>query len=116
MDGHSDDNNNNKALHGQSFGFLPFGSGRRICPTWKLGFLSVQLIILSNLVRQIDLRQSAAPKLVESSNSFVPALQTPLIVKARPRLPAQPFANPIITMIVLAIGSSDEKGVAQLKG
>jgi hypothetical protein len=93
MDGHSDDNDNNNALHGQSFGFLPFGSERRICPAWKLSFLSVQLIILSNLVHQIDLRQSAAPKLVKSSNSFVPALQTPLIVKARPRPPTQPSAN-----------------------
>jgi cytochrome P450 len=87
MDGHSDNNNNNSALHGQSFGFLPFGSGRRICPAWKLGFLSVQLI-LANLIRQIDLRQSTAPKLVESYGGVVSALHTPLIIKAHPRLPA----------------------------
>jgi cytochrome P450 len=81
----------NIAIHGQSFGFLPFGSGRRICPARKLGFLSVQLIV-ADLVQRIDLRHSMVPKLVESRD-VVSALESPLIVKACPKLQAQPPAT-----------------------
>jgi cytochrome P450 len=71
----------NITIHGQSFGFLPFGSGRRICPARKLGFLSVKLIV-ANLVHQIDLRHSMVPKLTTSSRGLVLELETPLIVRA----------------------------------
>jgi flavonoid 3'-monooxygenase len=80
MENHS----SNSAIRGQSFGFLPFGSGRRICPASKLGFLSVQLI-LANLVHHIDLRYSMVPKLTESSGGVDLTLETPLIVKAHPK-------------------------------
>jgi cytochrome P450 len=79
----------NITIHGQRFGFLPFGSGRRICPAQKLGFMSVQLI-LANLIHQIDLRHSTVPKLTASSRGMVLELETPLIVKAYPK---QPIGN-----------------------
>ncbi|KAL9247546.1 hypothetical protein vseg_020968 [Gypsophila vaccaria] len=41
-------------VRGQSFGYLPFGSGKRICPGISLALQVIQFI-LSNLVHQFDL-------------------------------------------------------------
>ena len=76
----------------QHFGFLPFGSGRRMCPGWMLGSLTVELI-LANLVHTIDLKASDKPQLKESPETVIMTLKTPLSLKVCPKAPAQLCIN-----------------------
>ncbi|KAH7302696.1 hypothetical protein KP509_23G083200 [Ceratopteris richardii] len=70
---------------GQNFEFLPFGSGRRICPGHSLALISVHLV-LGTLVHCFDW---TPVKKIDFSETFnlVLALRNPLIAKATPRIP-----------------------------
>ena len=82
----------NISVQRQHFGFLPFGSGRRICPAWMLGLLTVELI-LANLVQTIDLKASDKPQLTESRENVIMTLKTPLSLKACRKAPTQLYMN-----------------------
>ncbi|KAL0414176.1 UNVERIFIED_CONTAM: cytochrome [Sesamum radiatum] len=45
--------NSNVDFKGQDFGFLPFGSGRRVCPGMALGIAEVE-VALANLLYSFD--------------------------------------------------------------
>lgn len=72
---------------GQHFGFLPFGSGRRSCPGWKLGLLNAQNV-LANLLHAFHWATPTGkpPPLTEEFGLTV-AIKVPLIAVPMPRLP-----------------------------
>ena len=76
--------NNNISLNGGSFELAPFGSGRRICPGLSLGVLSMEFI-LASLVHSFEWKANSKPNLKELF-MFLLKLETPLVVKAYPRL------------------------------
>eukprot|EP00250_Pteridium_aquilinum_P000437 c10481_g1_i1 orf=170-1759(-) len=77
-------NNSKIDFLGQQFEYLPFGSGRRFCPGWKLGLLSVQLA-LSNLLHAFDWTIPTVPLMTEKFG-IVTTKEEPLVATPRPRL------------------------------
>lgn len=47
-------------FQGQDFKFIPFGSGRRLCPGIRLGLVLVEVTI-ANLVKRFDWRVQVGP-------------------------------------------------------
>ncbi|KAK9757293.1 hypothetical protein RND81_01G154000 [Saponaria officinalis] len=74
-------------VRGQSFGYLPFGSGKRICPGISLA-LQVMQFILSNLLHQFDL-STPAQEAVDMTEGLGLTIHktSPLKVIITPRLP-----------------------------
>ncbi|KAH7294008.1 hypothetical protein KP509_28G052200 [Ceratopteris richardii] len=72
-------------LIGQQFHYMPFGSGRRFCPGWKLGLISVQ-VALSNLLHAFEWRVSEKPDRTEKFGIVV-TKANPLLAIPKPRLP-----------------------------
>ena len=75
---------NKISLNGGIFELAPFSSGRRICPGLPLAVLSMEFI-LASLVHSFEWKASGKPNLKELF-AFVLKLETPLVVKAYPRL------------------------------
>lgn len=74
---------------GQQFEFLPFGSGRRMCPGWRLGLLSVH-VILANLLQGFE--WSIPPTYhLDTTECFSLnlCLSNPLFACTTPRLPKE---------------------------
>ena len=74
-------------VKGVNWNFLPFGSGRRICPRLALASLNLEFI-LASLLHSLEWKVCGEPKLNESFGIIV-HMETPLVVKAYPRLPLQ---------------------------
>ena len=74
-------------VKGVNWNFLPFGSGRRRCPGSALAILNVEFI-LASLLHSFEWKACGEPKLTESFGLIV-HMETPLVVKAYPRLPLQ---------------------------
>ena len=72
------------SLNGGSFELAPFGSGIRICPGLPLAVLSMGFM-LASLVHSFEWKSNCKPNLNEFCE-FVLKLETPLVVKAYPRL------------------------------
>ena len=75
-----------KDLRGQDFEFIPFGSGRRICPavTFSLGFMN---LILARLIHSFDMRTPMDAMVdLTGSPSLINKKVTPLQVLLAPRL------------------------------
>eukprot|EP00250_Pteridium_aquilinum_P022022 c25281_g1_i2 orf=143-769(+) len=70
---------------GQHFELIPFGSGRRICPGWRLGLLNVE-VILANLLHAFDWSTSSKPDMDEKFG-IIMSRKKPLIATPTPRLP-----------------------------
>lgn len=75
---------NNIDIRGVHFQYLPFGSGRRGCPGWSLGFLNFEIMLASLLhgfhwtpLQELDMSEQFG---------IVMTKAIPLIVKATPRL------------------------------
>ena len=75
------------SVQGVNWNFLPFGSGRRICPRLALASLNLEFI-LASLLHSLEWKVCGEPKLNESFGIIV-HMETPLVVKAYPRLPLQ---------------------------
>ena len=71
-------------IRGVNFDFLPFGSGRRMCPGSPLALITTEFI-LANLLHNFEWKACSEPKLNESFGIIV-KLETPLVVKAYSRL------------------------------
>ncbi|KAK9233525.1 hypothetical protein WN943_023775 [Citrus x changshan-huyou] len=75
-------------LKGQNFEFIPFGSGRRMCPGISFAF-QVMPLILASLLHGFDFATpSDAPVDMEEAKSLTYAKATPLEVLLTPRLSA----------------------------
>eukprot|EP00250_Pteridium_aquilinum_P003848 c14123_g1_i1 orf=82-1644(-) len=72
-------------VRGQHFELLPFSSGRRGCPAWRLGLLNVHFI-LASLLHSFNWSTPGKIDMTEES-SIVLALANPLVATATPRLP-----------------------------
>ena len=72
------------SVRGVNFDLLPFGSGRRMCPGSPLALITTEFI-LANLLHNFEWKACSEPKLNESFGIIV-KLETPLVVKAYPRL------------------------------
>ncbi|MQL94173.1 hypothetical protein Taro_026825 [Colocasia esculenta] len=72
---------------GQDFQYIPFSSGRRICPGMNLGVTAVELA-LANLLHRFDweLPDGMKPEDIDTTESFglVVHLKSPLMLKATP--------------------------------
>ncbi|KAH7297902.1 hypothetical protein KP509_25G017700 [Ceratopteris richardii] len=77
-------------VRGHHFELLPFSSGRRGCPAWRLGLLNVYSI-LGNLVHGFNWTIPGEPDLTEET-SIVLALKHPLKAYVSPRLPEHVYA------------------------
>ena len=77
------------SVQGVNWNFLPFGSGRRICPGLALATLNVEFI-LASLLHSFEWKACGEPKLTESFGLIV-NMETPLVVKAYPRFPLQMY-------------------------
>lgn len=74
------------AIPGQHFHYLPFGSGRRSCPGWRLGLLNVQFV-LANLLHGFDWTSLGGKPRLNEKSGLALALEDPLIAMPMPRLP-----------------------------
>ncbi|KAL5984802.1 hypothetical protein ACLOJK_038638 [Asimina triloba] len=74
---------------GKNYEYLPFGSGRRICPGITMAFQILHLT-LARLLRDFDLKtpDDEPVDMTEGIGMTVPK-ETPLQVVLRPRLPLQ---------------------------
>lgn len=82
-------------VKGRDYEFLPFGSGRRMCPGYSLG-LKVVHIALANLIHgfQWKLPDGQKPEELDMGETFgltTPKTQ-PLVAIARPRLPSHLYS------------------------
>lgn len=82
--------NSTKDYRGRDFDFIPFGSGRRICPGMNLGALMV-VYMVGLLVHALDLTLPDGQKaeeldMTEQYGVFV-FKKIPLLVSGKPRLP-----------------------------
>jgi hypothetical protein len=72
-------------FNGQSFEYLPFGSGRRICPGIHMGSITVE-IILSNLLHCFDwilphgMQKEDINMEEKAGVSLAPSKKTPVIL------------------------------------
>ncbi|KAI3920676.1 hypothetical protein MKW92_021037 [Papaver armeniacum] len=71
--------------HGQHFGFLPFGSGRRICPGIPLT-QQVLPIVLGSLLQSFDwaLESGATPESIDMGESYTVVLHKTIPLKVMP--------------------------------
>ncbi|KAL0414118.1 UNVERIFIED_CONTAM: cytochrome [Sesamum radiatum] len=78
--------NSNLDFKGQDFGFLPFGSGRRVCPGMALGIAEVE-VALANLLYSFDWELPAGMMEddvdMDSSSGIVTHKKNPLCLMAR---------------------------------
>ncbi|KAG0578488.1 hypothetical protein KC19_4G026700 [Ceratodon purpureus] len=78
-------------FRGQHFEFIPFGSGRRICPGMTFGWITVNLEV-ANLLHAFDwsLPHGMAPEDLDMSEGpgIVVSMLDPLVAIAKPRLPS----------------------------
>ncbi|KAH7415799.1 hypothetical protein KP509_14G061400 [Ceratopteris richardii] len=74
---------------GQHFGLIPFGSGRRICPGWRLGLLNVE-IVLASLLHGFDWSVAEKPDMDEKF-SIIMSRKNKLVATPTPRLPAHVY-------------------------
>ncbi|XP_055834323.1 flavonoid 3'-monooxygenase-like isoform X2 [Solanum dulcamara] len=81
---------NNIDIKGQNFTLLPFGSGRRRCPGYKLG-MKITQIIMANLLHGFNWKLAGDMKPKDISMEEIYALTThpnkPISVIMEPRLP-----------------------------
>ncbi|KAI5068298.1 hypothetical protein GOP47_0016643 [Adiantum capillus-veneris] len=72
---------------GQHYEFLPFGSGRRMCPGMRLGLSTVQ-VILANFVKFFDweLPHGVSPSTIDMSEQFGVACNKKFPMMAIPKL------------------------------
>lgn len=74
-------------VYGQHYEFLPFGSGRRICPGQNLGLLNVH-IILACLLHAFSWTPHDHEHDMSEKFGFITTKAKPLLARATPKLPS----------------------------
>ena len=79
----------NLEVNGQYYQLMPFGTGRRQCPAWSMGLVTVHMLI-ANLVQAFDWSHPHGADnfdMSDSKSNLISLMATPLQAIPKPRFP-----------------------------